>query len=282
MQFSVLGPIRAHSEDGSDCSPRTLKLRILLALLVEGANGVVSVDELVTGLWDKPPKTAVCAVQVYVSQLRKHFASLPTLIETRDPGYVLHSTAQQSDLHRAELLRAQVNAAECRGNRSEASALLSQYLALWSGPAFADVRRTAHMTQLAAYFDEQRARALQRRISLDLVLGRHEALVPELVDLVARHTHWEKIGAYLMLALFRSGRAADALAVFTRIRNSLVTSHGIGPSHELRILQQMILRGDPDLADPALLAEPIGTGDGVLRARARVVLPHRPISRHHS
>ncbi|MEV6276990.1 AfsR/SARP family transcriptional regulator [Nocardia sp. NPDC051832] len=225
---------------------------MLLALLIDSAGAVVSSDQLIKGLWNEPPRTADSALQVYVSQLRKHFQGQSGLIETRHPGYALFLSDHHCDIAQSQIFRYRAVAAEARGDLSEASVHLARYLDLWAGPTFADVRRTTWLEQIAKVQDEHRANAQQRRIEIDLRLGRHQALVPELYALVARNANQQTLWGYLMLALHRSGRSAEALEVFTEMRGNLVASHGIEPNRELRSLQRRILEDDSGLDDPLL------------------------------
>lgn len=230
-----------------------MKLRMLLALLIDSAGTVVSSDQLIKGLWNESPRTAGSALQVYISQLRKHFQGQSGLIETRHPGYVLSLSDHRCDISQARTFRFRAMAAEARGDLSEASLHLDEYLDLWTGPTFADVRQTTWLEQIAKVQDEHRANAQQRRIEIDLRLGRHQALVPELYALAAQNANRQTLWGYLMLALHRSGRSAEALEVFTELRSNLVANHGIEPNRDLKALQRQILEDDSSLDDRRLI-----------------------------
>ncbi len=243
-EVRLLGPVEV--ERGGD--PVALggqKPRALLAVLALEPGRVVSVDRLVEALWPgDPPETAAHAVQVYVSQLRK---ALGPVIATRAPGYVLELPPERIDLHRFERLATEGRAALETGDAASAEVGLREALALWRGPALADfVYEPFAQTQIAR-LEELRATVLEERIEADLALGRHVQLVAELEALVQADRLRERPRAQLMLALYRSGRQADALAAYRDARETLVEELGIDPGPELRELEAAILRQDDSL-----------------------------------
>jgi DNA-binding SARP family transcriptional activator len=232
MEFRILGPLEV--VDGG----RTLPLggprqRALLALLLTRANRVVPRDELIDELWnDDAPEGARNALQYHVSRLRKALAPNDLLV-TREPGYMLRVAPDELDLLEFERLRDAARDAP----PEEAARLLRQALALWRGSAQAEI----------AYLDELRIVALEQRIEADLELGRHADLVAELEQLMREHPLRERLRAQLMLALYRSGRQAEALDVYRQTRQTLIEQLGIEPSPSLQELERAILRQDPSL-----------------------------------
>ncbi|MDQ2910845.1 MAG: winged helix-turn-helix domain-containing protein [Actinomycetota bacterium] len=219
------------------------KQRALLALLLLHANRVVSRDRLIDELWDgSPPETASTALQVHVSGLRKALGH--DAIVTQAPGYMIKVEPGALDLKRFELL-----VREAHGKEAEAAAEgLREALALWRGPPFADLGDFARAER--AQLEEQRASALEQRVEADLELGLHAELVPELEALVREEPLRERRRAQLMLALYRSGRQADALDTYRSGRKRLADELGLEPGGELRQLEKAILEHDPALAPP--------------------------------
>jgi len=231
MEFRILGPLEVF-ENGRRLDVGGAKQRALLAILLLHANEVVSTDRLIDALWeDDAPETGRKALQVYVSQLRKTLGK--ERIATRSPGYRLQVEPDELDLSRVQRLLDNGQAAEA--------------LALWRGPALADFsyERFAHgeITRL----EDLRLVCLEARIVDDLGCGRHAAVVGELEALVREHPLRERLRAQLMLALYRSGRQAEALEAYQHAREALVEELGIEPGRSLRELQQGILRQDPAL-----------------------------------
>lgn len=226
-----------------------MRQRIVLSVLALNANRVTSVHTLAEALWDDdPPVTARAQIQTCVSSLRKLFADagLAGAIVTRPPGYLLEISAADLD---SEAFTGLVTAARGQaeqGRLGQAAATLRDALALWRGPALADVDSDL-VRRAAARFEDSRLAAIEERVRLDLALGRHEAIVGELATLVAEHPLCEQLAGYRMLALYRSGRQADALEVGRRTRARLVELAGIEPGPELQRLQHAILTRDPAL-----------------------------------
>jgi YVTN family beta-propeller protein len=245
VEFKILGPIEVH-EDGLVLAVGQGNQRALLALLALRAGEVISSDALIDELWGgRPPATAQKSLQVYVSRLRKALGE--GAIATRHPGYLLDVEPQQIDLFRFERL-----VAEARDQPpSEAAATLRDALALWRGDALADVADQPFAQHEVARLEELRIAAVEGRIDADLALGRHGQLVAELESLVQQHPYRERLRGQLMLALYRTGRQADALAVYRDARTTLADELGLEPSLELRELEQRILAQDPALSVPA-------------------------------
>ncbi len=204
----------------------------MLAVLLLNANRVVSVDRLVAALWeDEPPETAAKAVQVHVSQLRKLLGK--ERLETRPPGYLLRVGEDELDVARFQRL---VEA----GGYAEA-------LELWRGPPLAEFAELSFAQAEIARLEELRLACLEERIDRDLEAGRHADVAAELERLVREHPLRERLRGQLMLALYRSGRQAEALDVYQDARRALVEELGIEPGRALRELHQGILNQDPSL-----------------------------------
>src|SRR4051794_11820854 len=267
MDFRLLGPLEA----GADAAPLRLggrKPRALLACLLLDANHTVSVEQLIDELWgERPPDTATKMVQIYVSQLRK---VLPDgMLRTRPGGYALQVEADAIDLNRFEALRAGGRAALLRGDPTAAGERLREALEVWRGPALAEFTEPFAIAQRVR-LDELRLGCLEDRIDADLVLGRHADVVPELELQIARHPLRERLRTQLMLALYRCGRQADALATYQAYRRTLDEELGIDPSAELRMLESAILAHDGGL----LVAPPAGaTAPSVPRAASVLARP---------
>jgi DNA-binding SARP family transcriptional activator len=244
LEVRLLGPIQA-DRDGVPVALGGPKPRALLAVLALEPGRVVSVDRLVEALWPgEPPDTAAHAVQVYVSQLRK---ALGPVIATRAPGYELELVPDRVDVHRFVRLTQEGKAALEGGDPTAAEGALREGLALWRGPALADFLYEPFAQTEIARLEELRTVTLEERIEADLALGRHAELVSELEALVAAQPLRERPRAQLMLALYRSGRQADALAAYRTARETLVEELGIDPGPELRELEAAILRQDDSL-----------------------------------
>ena len=242
IEFRVLGPFEVLVE-GRALELKRRKQRSLLALLMLRAGEVVSTDRLVEELWaGKPPKAAVGSLQNLVSELRKLLG--PDSVRTREPGYVLDVDPDRIDLHRFERLVAQ--AAE-GGEAELRSSLLREALALWRGTPLADLAFEPFAHVEIARLEELRTAAREKLVEAELELGRHSHLLGELETLVAENPLRERLRGELMLALYRSGRQAEALEAYRQARETLVGELGIEPSPELQRLEQSILRHDPEL-----------------------------------
>jgi predicted ATPase/DNA-binding SARP family transcriptional activator len=244
-QFILLGPLSV-SCDGEPMAIGGQKRRALLAALLLEPNQVISRDRLIDALWgEEPPDTARNTVQVYVSQLRK---LLPDgMLETAPPGYRLVVDPETVDLFRFVHLCEEGRSTLAAGNAAGAAEILRAALALWRGAPLADLAWEPFAHAEIARLEELRLAALEDRIDADLALARHGQLVPELERLVVEQPLREHLRAQLMLALYRAGRQADALAVYQRARKTLVDELGIEPGESLRKLERAILAQDPSL-----------------------------------
>jgi DNA-binding SARP family transcriptional activator len=253
MEFRVLGTLEVR-RDGQQLSLRGGKQRALLALLLLHANEALSADYIIDGLWgERPPTTAAKALQVYVSRLRTLFdpgratGSREGMLVTTASGYLLRLEDEQLDLERFTRLHRQGQRALADNRPAEAARFLRDALGLWRGPALVDVANEPFAQDEAARLEAMRLAALEERIEADLRLGRHSDVVGELQALLAEHPLRESLRARLMLALYRSGRQAEALEAYQQARRTLVEELGIEPGRSLRELEQAILRQDPAL-----------------------------------
>lgn len=271
-RFRVLGPFEVVVDGvARDLSGR--KPAELLAVLVLHSNQVVSTSRLVDELWgDEPPKTARKTLQVHVSRLRRELGE--TIPETRPTGYLVVAEPGQIDAQEFEQLVEQGREELRSGNSEKAARLLRQALALWRGPVLAGMETEGSTRNVAMRLEDLRLVAVESRIDADLALGRHAGLVGELEALVSEHPYREAFRRQLMLALYRSGRQADALAAYRSARASLVEELGVEPGRDLRELEAAMLRQDPALAAPAtgVRRSPRGRRDALLAIGLTAIL----------
>jgi DNA-binding SARP family transcriptional activator len=259
IDFFLLGPLEARQRE-RPLRLGSIKHRMLLAKLLLHPNQVVSTEELIEAVWgEEPPPTVKQSLQNHVAALRKAIeagsgAGPPRTLVTRDPGYLLRVDPERLDLHRFQRLDREGRQALEAGDPALAADLLRQALALWRGPALADVAASADIAwpELVGV-EELQVASTEARIEAELALGRHHELVAELEALVRLYPLREHLHGQLMLALYRSGRQADALAAYRAARKILVDELGIEPSVGLQRLEQAILAQDPalDLLVPA-------------------------------
>jgi len=241
LTFNVLGPLEAVGEHGALALPKG-KPRAVLGVLLMHANEVVATDRLIDDVWGAhPPANATKSLHVYVSLLRRVLGA--DAILTRPPGYALRIEAGGIDLDRFERLREEA----ARADPATAADKLHQALALWRGSPFADFTYDAFAQTTIARLEEVRLGALEERIEADLDLGRHAEIVAEVATLVEEHPLRERMRGAQMLALYRSGRQAEALAAYQDARRALVDELGIEPGRALHELERRILIQDPEL-----------------------------------
>jgi DNA-binding SARP family transcriptional activator len=247
LEFRILGPLEV-VEEGRSLRLGGAKQRALLAVLLLNAGRVVSVDRLLDDLWgERPPATAAHSVQVYVSALRKALGPAADVLRRRPPGYVAEVPEGALDLGRFERLVDEGRQAAAAGDPGRASALLAEALGLWRGAPLEDFAFEAFAQGPIARLEELRLAALEERIDADLALGRHARLVGELEPLVREHPLREGLRGLLVLALYRSGRQAEALEAYQQGRRALVEGLGIDPSPALQALERAMLTQDPSL-----------------------------------
>ena len=253
VEFRILGPLEVRRGEESLRLGGTQQ-RALLAILLLHANTPVAVDRVIEELWpERPPPTAAHTVRVYVSNLRKLLGR--ERLVTSGPGYLVQVEPDELDLGRFERLAQEGREALGAGAPERAAARFSDALALWRGEALADFVYEPFAQGPIARLQELRLTTLEDRRDADLASGRHGELVGELQALVAEHPLRERPRAQLMLALYRSGRQAEALEVFQETRRLLVDELGIEPGPALQELERAILRQDSGLAGPAPVVE---------------------------
>ena len=258
--FGVLGPVEVKIA-GRPVDLGGAKQRALLAVLVLHANHPVSASRLIAELWEQPPGTALKSVQVYVSRLRRALEATSARIQTTPAGYLLAADAQDVDILRFEALAAEGRATLGR-DPAAASALFGDALTLWRGEPLADLAAEPFTRQAIPRLEEHRLAVREDQIEADLALGRHAEVAGDLGALLADHPYRECLHAQLMLALYRSGRQAEALEVYQRARAALHDELGIEPGPELQRLHTAILRQDPVLQHPGP-ASPSPGGPGI-------------------
>jgi DNA-binding SARP family transcriptional activator/tetratricopeptide (TPR) repeat protein len=281
VRFGLLGPLRVwRGETAIDLGP--LQQRVVLAVLALQAGRPVRRQHLIDAVWgETPPRNAVNLVQRHVSGLRR-VLELGRLERARsgmlawtDAGYLLTLPAGALDLDIYERELGRARAARTAGQPGEAAEALRAALGLWRGPVcdgldspFLDAQRD----RLA----ESRIDVVEERIELELAIGDHADLVPELRELVAEHPLRERLRGLLMLALYRADRQADALAVFRDARRHLRDELGVEPGIALQRLHQQILAADPKLSDTAAAGVTVGASPGTdLQRPLPAQLPHR-------
>jgi predicted ATPase/DNA-binding SARP family transcriptional activator len=237
-----------------------------LAFLLLHANAAVSRDRLIDVLWGtEPPRSAVASLQVYVHGLRQALGA--ERIERQGTGYSFRLDPAELDFARFEHLVEAGGAALASERAADAAEDLRRALDLWTGAPLADLAGEPVREEAAPQLEERRRRAVELFNDAELALGRHDELVPELERLVAAEPYRERLRVQHALALYRSGRQADALAACRAARELLVEEFGVDPEPELRELERRILNHDASLAAPAA-PEP---------ARTRLPTPPTPL-----
>ena len=248
MEFRILGHLEA-TAGGQQVPVGGPTEQKLLAVLLLDVNHVVPLPRLVGALWEEaPPATAAKQARNAVSRLRRLLASSadPGVIETYGTGYRLAAGREAVDTQWFETRVAQAQAAASAGQPAEAARLLRSALDLWRGPFLAGLGGRV-IEAAAAAWTERYCAVAETYYDHQLALGRHRDIVGELSALAAAHPLREKPVAQLMLALYRCGRQAEALAVYADTRALLVGEMGLDPGPDLRLLQQQILNADPAL-----------------------------------
>jgi DNA-binding SARP family transcriptional activator len=241
MEFRVLGPLEV-VDDGRPVRLERRLSRALLAFLLLHANELVSSDRLIDELWGaEAPRTATASLQNYVSRLRKALGA--DVLVSRPGGYLLRVDPERFDLARFDRLVAEAHASPA----TERAELLRSALALWRGPPLEDLVFEEFAQAEIAQLADRRLAATEERIDAELELGLGAELVDELETLIAAHPLRERPHRQLMLALYRAGRQADALAAYQEARRMLGDELGLEPGEELRALERRILGQDPSL-----------------------------------
>ncbi|WP_440069518.1 AfsR/SARP family transcriptional regulator [Streptosporangium sp. OZ121] len=271
MHFKVLGPLHVRSGDTAPALGPP-KQRLLLAVLLGHPHGFVSVAHLVDALWaSAPPPSAEANIRLYARGLRLVLGTDRILREGR-AGYRLDVDCGEVDACRFVGLVHDGQAALAAGDAAGARRSLGEALKLWQGPPFCDLPAEAALREERSRLEEWRMVALEQRIEADLRLGQDASLVAELTALVNRNAFRERLWSHLMLALYRSGRQAEALETYRRARGILADELGLEPSRELRSMERAILTADPRLWDTA--------GNRPLRVDARATSARPPAPGH--
>ena len=253
VEFGILGPLEV-CRSGCVLPLGGPRQRAVLALLLLEANRVVSMDRLAEEVWGgHPPEGWATTLQTYVFHLRRALEPdrargvAGEVLVTRGPGYLLRVSREHLDAARFQDGFTAGRAALEAGRYTEAAGMLRQALELWRSGVLADLADYAFTRPEAARLEELRLAALEARIDADLALGRHDALTAELEQLAAEHPLRERLHGQLMLALYRCGRQAEALAAYRRARDLLAGELGIDPGEPLRRLHASVLAHDPAL-----------------------------------
>ncbi|MCG8922105.1 BTAD domain-containing putative transcriptional regulator [Lentzea sp. CC55] len=256
VEFRVLGPLQVLL-DSDPLLVRAGRQRALLASLLLRVGTSVSVDELAGNVWgDDPPARARATLQTYVMRLRQLLGpSVP--IRTVPDGYLIDVDEKTIDLMRFEPLIDQGEQERAAGNLQAASAAFTAALGLWRGPALVDVPSEVLHRDEVPRLDERRLHVLERRVEVDLELGRHGELVAELSRLTSDHPLRERFWAQLMVALYRSGRQSEALAAYQRVSRLLGDELGIDPGDELRRVHSQVLSGSIGAVTTAVSGVPV-------------------------
>ncbi|MBI5089511.1 MAG: AAA family ATPase [Actinobacteria bacterium] len=258
MQFKVLGPLEVIDATGRSIELGGAQSRAVLAMLLVTLDRVVPLDSIVERLWpDGPPSSATSTLQSYISRLRRALERAAGdgagagLLTWESTGYRLHASADIVDFARFETGADRGRQLLEQGETAAARDELADALALWRGPALQEFADVPWARGVATRLDERRLAVLEDRIRADLLLGRHEVLIGELSGLIDEHPLREGFWEHLAVALYRSGRQAEALRALDDLRNRLVDNLGVDPSPRIRELESQILGHDPALAAPA-------------------------------
>ncbi|OSZ58959.1 hypothetical protein OQI_18860 [Streptomyces pharetrae CZA14] len=256
MKIQVLGPLSAEVNGGS-IVPTAGKPRQILALLALYPGRVMPVPTLMEEVWGTElPQSALTTLQTYILQLRRRLGTAmgpgnpggaKEVLATRHGGYLLQIAPQSVDVHEYDRLVTEGQSAFEAGDDERAATLLRHALRLWKGPALVDVRVGPILEIDVMRLQESRLVTVERRIDVDLRLGRHTELLAELTELIARNPQHESLHSQAMVALYRSGRQATALDVYRRLRVRLIEDLGVEPSPQLQRLHQAMLAVDPAL-----------------------------------
>jgi DNA-binding SARP family transcriptional activator len=268
VRFKILGPLQV-LVDGRALPLGGPKQRSVLAILLMDANRVVSADRLVEFIWEEAVAgdNARKALQVHVSNLRKALAPVAAasnrreMIITRAPGYQISLDEGELDLLACQATMKRAKAAFIGGDAALASSLYQAALDLWNGSPLADLLTESFAARAALRLDALRFQALENRLKADVASGGHQEVVGELQTLVADNPLNEQFVSLLMIALYRSGRQADALNAYQQCRERLNSEVGLDPGPTLRNLELSILGQDPGLDPPKAITKSSGAND---------------------
>lgn len=265
MVFSLLGSLQVTGPPGEIRVPPGRQQTVLAALALS-VNRAVSTEFLIEAVWGgDPPDTARTQIQICLSRLRRLLEPTGATVTTQSPGYRLDAPADGIDVQRFRTLVRTADRLLMDGHDSDAVPLLRSADGWWRGPALAGIDSEL-LRGAATRLEEERLSAIETRVRLELQLGRHAQLVPEITALVQEHPLREALHAHLMIALYRSGRQADALEVYRVARQRLADDLGLEPGADLRAAEQAVLTGTAALtAEPSA---PPAAGSAARRDRA--------------
>lgn len=250
VEYGILGPLEVRA--GDRLLPiRGRKQRALLAVLLLHANEAVSRERLIEGLWDdERPATVASELRVYLSRLRQLLrkAGDGGALVRDNGGYRLRVESGALDLEEFTRLTSEGSEAEVADDPVRASNRFREALALWRGHPLAGLEDEPFAAGYIGWLDELRLSALERRITAELALGKHEELIAELEALVEEHPHRDRLRKQLMFAFYRAGRRVEALATYRQAQHKLATDFGLAPDHELRDLERAIICDDDQAA----------------------------------
>ena len=277
VRFGLLGPLELIGDDGATLPVDGARLRVLLAALLLQANTPVSAEALADAVWDgAPPPAADRTLRSHVGRLRRVLGPQAERLTAREPGYQIRVAPTELDLTEFERLCQAAGAALRDGAWQSAADATATALGLWRGQPLLDVPSEPLRDSVVPRLEWLRIQAVEDHAEAGLHLGRHEQLIADLHEMVAAHPLRERSRGQLMLALYRSGRQAEALAAYRDARKALVGELGTEPGPELRNLHKRILAGDADLAAPLPSIDPAApksapgpTGPRQLPAAAR-------------
>jgi DNA-binding SARP family transcriptional activator len=247
MNIMVLGPLQLYVGERI-VTPSAPKVRQVLSLLVARSNQVVGMDSLIDELWEEqPPRSAMNTARTYIYQLRKFFAkqfgeeSAEWLINTVEPGYLLHLPRATVDATDFDSLITFAQQSLADDQVQQAAEYVAEALGMWNGRPLSNVCLGPLLRSYATHLEDKRIAALELRVRIDLLLGRHRELIAELRPLVAEHPFNEWFHAQLMIALHKSGRRNDALRAYHNVRSLLNDELGLDPSAEIQQVHHDIL-----------------------------------------
>lgn len=245
MIFRLLGPLEA-GDAGSESELGGMRQRATLSLLLLNANRVVSTSCLLESLWEgaEPPPTARKVIQNAIWSLRRHLASLgdEAVLSTRPPGYILQIDLMDVDLYRFERLADHGRDMVRLGRIDEGIGLFREGLALWRGPALADLVEAGMNWPVLTRLEEQKRRVLEDYFEACLSIGKHSEILNELSEVFESDPLRERVAEMLMVSLYRLGRQVDALKVYNRVRASLQGELGLEPAQRLQRVQSRVLK----------------------------------------
>ena len=244
MEFGLLGPLRV-SDGGAVHAVNSAKQRAVLAILLLRAGWTVQTQQLIETLWDgSPPRTAEVTVRNYILRLRRSNGAVGARLRTVPGGYVFEAGDEEIDLRLFDRLRCRGEESLRTGDFATASERLTRALALWRGPALADVPCDTLRRDLCPALEEQRLQVEELKLQAECASGRSKSVIPELLRLTSAHPWRESLWGQLMIAYVGSGRQAEALAVYRRVQRMLDEELAVRPGRELTALHSSILAGE--------------------------------------